>query len=193
MQTPTKSILFQQNNTLIETKLITWVVQNRFVEDKRSDRENQSWNGILLHWYHLINIDPDSPITIVSSGISSIKHFFSVSPMWKYNPWVRFVKKHSATTAKTDHMVAKVSFQVTPVFWKSHACALSQCHVSGNLWACGLGMRRFSLHSMDSYMMCGSARFKMHAATERKGVDVCLAGSDQKTAPKCPHGRCTLY
>lgn len=26
------------------------------------------------------------PTTIVSSGISSIKHFFSVSPMWKYKP-----------------------------------------------------------------------------------------------------------
>jgi len=25
----------------------------------------------------------DVPITMVSSGISSIKHFFSVSPMWK--------------------------------------------------------------------------------------------------------------
>ena len=25
------------------------------------------------------------PTTMVSSGISSIKHFFSVSPMWKYN------------------------------------------------------------------------------------------------------------
>ena len=26
------------------------------------------------------------PITVVSSGISSIKHFLSVSAMWKYNP-----------------------------------------------------------------------------------------------------------
>ncbi len=25
------------------------------------------------------------PMTIVSSGISSMKHFLSVSPMWKYN------------------------------------------------------------------------------------------------------------
>jgi len=27
-----------------------------------------------------------TPITVVSSGISSIKHFLSVSAMWKYNP-----------------------------------------------------------------------------------------------------------
>lgn len=46
------------------------------------------------------------PNTVVSSGISSIKHFRSVSPMWKYNAVV-----YSTTNAKINN--ATVFFVLT--------------------------------------------------------------------------------
>lgn len=40
-----------------------------------------------------------SPVTIVSSGISSMKHFLSVSPIWKYRP-----SENAQKTPKIRHI-----------------------------------------------------------------------------------------
>lgn len=42
------------------------------------------------------------PITMVSSGISSIKHFFSVSPIWKYRPLAKCTVKKIASKDLTQ-------------------------------------------------------------------------------------------
>lgn len=42
------------------------------------------------------------PTTIVSSGISSIKHFFSVSPMWKYRPKAEDKQVNTRKTCCSD-------------------------------------------------------------------------------------------
>lgn len=47
-----------------------------------------------------ISIHAYIPTTIVSSGISSRKHFFSVSPIWKYSAEDKSKKKAINTNDK---------------------------------------------------------------------------------------------
>lgn len=46
------------------------------------------------------------PITDVSPGISSMKHFLSVSPMWKYNAFEKLQKKR----AKSNEIYVSILF-----------------------------------------------------------------------------------
>lgn len=67
------------------------------------------------------------PTTMVSSGISSMKHFFSVSPIWKYNP---------DATEKTENR-ANANMLLVPILVQIHrmlytlACAVVR-HVAKN-------------------------------------------------------------
>lgn len=55
-----------------------------------------------MPWLKNERQDPEAlPITVVSSGISSMKHFLSPSAMWKYKAEVTSKKKNSANSEET--------------------------------------------------------------------------------------------